>query len=257
MGSIVKVIVGVVIGALVFWLVQSQFGYAQTERSKQSTETDNGYTEGALADHKKSEDTPFNQQVSGESLSVERQLRRVEAELARVTQELNRVQNANKTSHSSEMIAKKTPLSTSAIQNSDQPNSDDGKQSDYLAGISEDYHQLLDPPKRRKDLPELHEDFVDEEEDLSWALAMEQQIRNFKENHANSGYVLDFSIQCKATMCEMFAKVNTEFTKQWDELNNDMVAQGWWEFSGTSSSGTTIADGSIYINVRLLQRKTS
>jgi len=58
-------------------------------------------------------------------------------------------------------------------------------------------------------------------------------------------------------MCEIYGKMNTEFMEQWDELNNDMVAQGWWEFSGTSSSGTTIADGAIYINVRLLQRKTS
>jgi hypothetical protein len=126
--------------------------------------------------------------------------------------------------------------------------------SKYLEGIPEDYHKLLDPPERRKDLPELHRDLVNEEQDLNWGLAMEQQIKSFVMNHPHSNYLLDFRVTCKTTMCEMMSKVQYEHTKKWSDLCNEMVKEGWWEFRGTSSSGTYTDDKKSYINIRHITR---
>lgn len=86
---------------------------------------------------------------------------------------------------------------------------------------------------------------------------MEQQISNFVMNHPHSGYLLDFNVGCKATMCEMMAKTAVEHEKKWSELTNEMFKQAWWDFTGVSSSGTTLKDKQQYINVRIFQRKPS
>lgn len=127
--------------------------------------------------------------------------------------------------------------------------------SEYLRDFPEEYYQLLDPPERRKDLPELHRDLMNEEQDLSWGSAIEQQITTFVMNHPHSNYLLDFRVICKSTMCEMMSKVEIEHTKKWSDLCNDMNKEGWWEFRGTSSSGTYTKDKRYYVNIRILQRK--
>ena len=124
----------------------------------------------------------------------------------------------------------------------------------YLEGIPEEYHALLAPPKPRKDLPELHRELVDEEQDLNWGLAMEQQIKSFVMNHPHSNYLLDFRVICKTTMCEIMSKVAVEHTKKWNDLCNEMIKEGWWEFSGTSSSSTYTDDKKNYINIRHITR---
>lgn len=245
---VVGILVGIIIGALGFWMLQSQLGATPIGGSKANANTKDVLDNNSVKRGVKLESKSDEAEQSADS----EKLRGTEAELAQALQQLERMQSAQGRSPSQSGV--KTGAMPNAANQSREDNDD--RKDYYLDGISEDYHQLLDPPKRRKNLPELHEDFVDEEADLSWALAMEQQIRNFKENHVNAGYVQDFVIQCKATMCEMYGKMDTEFMVQWDELNNDMVAQGWWDFRGTSNSGTTINDGAAYVNVRIFQRIT-
>ena len=52
----------------------------------------------------------------------------------------------------------------------------------------------------------------------------------------------------------MMAKMATEHTESWNQLCMDMMQDGWWEFSGTSSSGSNTENGHYYINVRILTR---
>lgn len=255
MNSVIKIVIGIALGAVGTWffLKPATLNTTSASGNKQSTQQEE---RGSDSTSSALDSTKGNiQQLDAErSESVE--LDSEEALEAQV-QSLQAALREKETQLVMERQSKKSALSKLeqlAGEDVELGTGEASKGNKYFDDIPEDYHKLLDPPKRRKDLPELHRDLVDEEQDLNWGLAMEQQIKSFVMNHPNSNYLHDFRVMCKTTMCELMAKVATENAESWNELCIDMAQDGWWEFTGTSSSGSNTADGKYYINVRILTR---
>lgn len=249
MGSVVKVVIGSIIGALVgvlgTWLVLNKAAPSETtDKVTQAEELDKpkaGIVSEDIRDMNMESDTGVGVVESGAPA-----IQKLQADLQRVEQQLKVERQAKQAA-----LSKLNKVANGGVL----PSNENSQQNEYLEDIPEDYHQLLDPPERRKDLPELHRDLVEEEQDLNWGLGMEQQIKSFVMNHPHSNYLLDFRVTCKTTMCEMMSKIPVEHTKKWNDLCNDMRKEGWWEFSGTSSSGTYTEDKKNYVNIRLMTRE--
>lgn len=236
METIIKIVLGIIIGAVGFWLLQTQ---------KDGDQLSQFSTKAVVAENKLQANAVKDLQVTEKE-----ELKQVKAELYEVKAELERY----KYKSASSSVGDSEQQDGAGEELVDQ---DKTTINNHLQDVPEEFHQLVDPPERFKSFAELHKDFVNEEPDLSWALATEQQITTFIQNHQNSGYLLYFSIKCKATVCELMAKVRNEDTQKWNQLANDMVQQAWWDFRGNSSTGTTIENGQIYINARIFSRKTS
>ncbi|GEM_PF-3032808 len=247
MGSVVKIVIGSIIGALVgvlgTWLVLNKEAPSETtEKATQAEELDKPKA-GIVS---KDMDIERAAGVGVEEKGAPA-IQKLQADLLRVEQQLKVERQAKQAA-----LSKLNKVANGGVL----PSNENSQQSnEYLEDIPEDYHQLLDPPERRKDLPELHRDLVEEEQDLNWGLGMGQQIKSFVMNHPHSNYLLDFRVTCKTTMCEMMSKIPVEHTKKWSDLCNDMRKEGWWEFSGTSSSGTYTEDKKNYVNIRLMTRE--
>jgi hypothetical protein len=248
METILKVALGVVIGAVGYGLLQPKQEVLEPAVSGSVVEKDEGSDSDDFFGTDPRVDEPAGSVEVGEAQSKKKTVS---------LDELNKNKNIGpSTNPNGVVIGGNKPSSGAGATPPEltQSNSEN-EVSEYLRDFPEEYHQLLDPPERRKDLPELHRDLMNEEQDLSWGPAIEQQITTFVMNHPYSNYLLDFRVTCKATLCEMMSKVEYEHTKKWSDLCNDMNKEGWWEFTGTSSSGTYTKDKRYYINIRMMQRK--
>lgn len=158
MDTLIKIIVGVVIGALGFWGLQSATG-TNDEKTR----------EHLLSQEEKLQPNPIKHSIdiskdsNSKALSSEEkgELELTQAELARTEQQLAQLQEQLK------RVATSKDIKGSDISSAFATSEDESKNS-YLSDIPEDYHQLLDPPERRKGLPELHKDFVNEGQDMNW-----------------------------------------------------------------------------------------
>ena len=248
METILKVALGVVVGAVGYGLVQPKQEVLEPGVSGSVVEKD----EGSDSDDFFSADPRVDEPAGGDKEDETRGKKKAVS-----LDELNINKNIGPSANpNGVVIGGDQPSSGVGATPADfsQANSEN-EVSEYLRDFPEEYHQLLDPPERRKDLPELHRDLMNEEQDLSWGPAIEQQITTFVMNHPYSNYLLDFRVTCKTTMCEMMSKVDIEHTKKWNELAIEMAKEGWWEFTGTSSSGTYTKDKRYYVNIRVMQRK--
>lgn len=256
MNNAIKIVIGIALGAVGTWFLLQPVTLSTTndagaKESTQNEELGSDSASSALDSTKKN-----IQQLDAE-LSETVELDSKEALKVKV-QSLQAALREKEMQLKMERQSKKSALSKLehlAGDDVELDTSENTRANKYFEDIPEDYHDLLDPPERRKDLPELHRDLVDEEQDLNWGLGMEQQIKSFVMNHPHSNYLLDFRVTCKTTMCEMMSKIPYEHTKKWSELCNDMRKEGWWQFSGTSSSGIYTDDKKNYVNIRLMTRK--
>lgn len=228
MDTTIKIVIGIIIGAVGFWILQTQ---KEGEQLNQ-----HAVTEAATESRSQTKRAEAEQIIEKSTASEVEELNQLRTELYQARAELERYRSQPKSSLLGD------PGRVSA-DNEDQSDQDRTEAKDHLKDIPEEFHQLVDPPERTKSFSELHKDFTSEEPDLSWALATEQQITSFMQNHQNSGYLLYFNIKCKMTMCEMMVKVRNEDTQKWNQLANDMVRQAWWDFRGDSSTGMTIENG--------------
>lgn len=256
MNSVIKIVIGIALGAVGTWffLKPATLNTTSASGKKQSTQQEE---RGSDSTSSVLDSTKGNIQQLGAERSESVELDSKEALKAQV-QSLQAALREKETQLVMERQSKKSALSKLeqlAGEDVELGTGEASKGNKYFDDIPEDYHKLLDPPERRKDLPELHRDLVDEEQDLNWGLAMEQQIKSFVMNHPHSNYLLDFRVTCKTTMCEMMSKMPVEHTKKWHDLCNEMVKDGWWDFGRTSSSGTYTDDKKNYINIRLMTRK--
>ncbi|GAA0209843.1 hypothetical protein GCM10009123_16570 [Kangiella japonica] len=248
METLLKVGVGIFIGAVGYGLLQPKQEVLEPAVSGSVVEKEEGNDLGEFLGVGPRVDEPASSVEIGETRGKKK---------AVSLDELNKNKNIGPSANPNGVVIGGNQPSSGAgatPQDFTQPNSEN-EVSEYLRDFPEEYHQLLDPPERRKDLPELHRDLMNEEQDLSWGPAIEQQITTFVMNHPYSNYLLDFRVTCKATLCEMMSKMDIEHTKKWDELAIEMAKEGWWEFTGTNSSGTYTKDKRYYVNVRILQRK--
>ena len=75
----------------------------------------------------------------------------------------------------------------------------------------------------------VHAEFVSEEQDQSWALAMEQQIESYLYRHPRSELFQLRIVECKSTMCEIYATVLSQDNSIWGHVMSEMESQAWWE----------------------------
>lgn len=248
METLLKIVLGVVIGAVGYGLLQSKQEILEPTVVESAVDKEKGSDSGDFLDAGPRVDEPVGSVASGESRGKKKVVS---------LDELNKDKNIGPSANPNGIVigGNQPSSGAGAVPSELAPSNSENEVSEYLRDFPEEYHQLLDPPERRKDLPELHRDLMNEEQDLSWGPAIEQQITTYVMNHPYSNYLLDFRVTCKATLCEMMSKVDIEHTKKWNELTIEMAKEGWWEFTGTSSSGTYTKDKRYYVNIRILQRK--
>lgn len=247
MNSLIKVIIGVAIGVIGFWLVDKYSDSNHTaekpfviekEIEKKPEAIDGGDHTNSSASEKGSR-TELESEV--ESLRQEIELK--EQELTAVSVENQRLKQVLNNQ------------STKPINNSTEPAQTKLEQSpDRLEGVPESHHSLLSrPASMPKSTYELHDELVDEEEDVSWATMKEQQINHYLSTHKDSSKYVVHRVECRSTLCEIIGTKYPSKEDVWAEVSGQMRNQAWWEFTGTHTS-SSIDDVGNHIFVTLLRR---
>lgn len=247
MGTIIKLVIGIVIGVLGAWLVFAMDSEAE------STKGNEGRSLGV-------QQTQLNQVNARpkESYTASSNTEESNVHVAELERELQQIRQELETAVATKEAAIKK---LESVQSNDNPpvNRNEKTQSDfewYSEKIPESHRNVLTP---NKSLPktafELHKDFVDEGEDIGWALEKEQQIQSYIQNHEKGSGVTIQLVDCKATLCEIYGTTYNEQGKNWDQIVSGMRSQPWWSgFIGSSSSGSSGDDGQ-YLFATILRRK--
>lgn len=247
MNSLIKVMIGIAIGVVGFWLVDKYSAsnhiaekplMIEKEIEKKSETIDGGDHANSSASEKGSR-TELESEVESLRQEIElkeQELTAVSVENQRLKQVLNS-QGETQIKNSSEPVQKK---------------SEQG--SDRLEGIPESHHSLLSrPASMPKSTYELHDELVGEEEDVSWATMKEQQINHYLSTHKDSSKYVVHRVECRSTLCEIIGTKYPSEEDIWAEVSGQMRNQAWWEFTGTHTS-SSIDDVGNHIFVTLLRR---
>ncbi len=248
MNSLIKVMIGVAIGVVGYWLVNnySSSGHdaekplvVEEEVEKQVEAIDGG-------DHANSSRTEKGSRTELESEveSLRQQIELKELELTAFSVENQRLK---------QVLNNQNP--TPGNNSTEQAKAKAETASDRLEGVPESHHSLLSrPASMPKSTYELHDELVDEEEDVSWATMKEQQINHYLNTHKDSSKYMVHRVECRSTLCEIIGTKYPSEEDVWAEVSGQMRNQAWWEFTGTHTS-SSIDDVGNHIFVTLLRRK--
>ncbi|MBD3668207.1 MAG: hypothetical protein HUJ16_09620 [Kangiella sp.] len=249
MNSLIKIIIGILIGVLGFWVVnksgltQQQIEVQAVEQVPEQEVDNESITAAKNKDGKLQPEADSVEQVTQEDvIALQQQLFLKEQQLAAVATENKRLQQILNTGKSAPMESGDNSEKTPAAD------------VDRLAGIPESHHSLLSrPASMPKSTFELHDELVSEEEDVSWATMKEQQINHYLQTHKQSANYVVHKVDCRQTLCEIVGTEYPSGQQVWVDVSGQMRTQAWWEFTGTHTS-SSIDDVGNYIFVTLLRR---
>ncbi|RDX37835.1 hypothetical protein DZA50_01420 [Kangiella sp. HD9-110m-PIT-SAG07] len=240
MNTLIKVVIGTVIGAMIgvlgTWLLLSGASVKEPETELTSEKVNNSLP-AEKARNAIVEDTgKANVSISSEGL--EGRVEVLERELQLKKQQLEAAEtNKNKA------IEKLNSYSTNSKERG-RPwsNEEKPKEEAYLEDVPETHQGLINPPKV-KTTYDRHKDFVDETEDIGWSLEKEQQITSFIQGHPRGAEINLQLVKCKRTTCEVYGSSYSQDGKALSIIGNDMRSQPWWDFAGSSISSNSDGDG--------------
>lgn len=179
-----------------------------------------------------------------------------EEEINRLELEAETLQQANSALQEQVTQLKESQLAKSISEKSQQ--ADKKSLNDRLfEGVPKTHQSIIKAHEYTpKTMAELHQGYVEEEQDIAWALLKQQQISYYLSTHRLSGDLQVHNQGCKETYCEIIATDNSVNSESYQQILSEMREQAWWEFSGssTSSNGDGQAQGVTYM-ITILSRR--
>ncbi len=115
------------------------------------------------------------------------------------------------------------------------------------------YQPLLDQPAAGIDnFDELHQQFVSEPRNESWATEVEQQLNDFIILHADAKALNIDAVECRTRFCVVVGE-QVPGSPAWSQLIVDMRMSEWWPFQAVSARALVL-DQDTELNMTLLQR---
>ncbi|MHC9512165.1 hypothetical protein [Kangiella sp. M94] len=244
MSSIIKVVIGIIVGVTGFWAldryVEEGDNKAQQDTKIEQEVSLSGKNESRTPNNKLS--NAKEKDEAGEVESLTNELESLKREMEIKNQELMASKLESKRLNA---ILKGDGTSLDGLTAEQTPSNDRSSSvQNKFEGIPESHHSLLSRPESMpKETYELHDDFVNEPEDISWATLKEQQINHFLMNHKDSSQFIVHVVECRSTMCEI---VGTQFLSDkdlWSDITQQMRKQAWWDFRGSHTTGTPDGNG--------------
>ncbi len=253
MGSIIKVVIGVVIGVVGFWVLE-RYVMDDGQKAGQYSEFNQQATlakEDEAVDKNKS---VADSQDESEAVKIESLTSELESLKRQVEVKNQELQASKLESKRLNAILKGDGTSVDGLT-ADQNNSKNSRSDqNKFEGIPESHHQLLTrPASMPKATHELHDDLVNEQEDISWATMKEQQINHFLMTYKDNGQYIIHKVECRSTLCEIIGTEHPSERDVWAEVTGQMRNQAWWEFTGTHTTSSSDSSGNLLF-VTILQR---
>lgn len=248
MNSLIKVIIGVAIGVVGYWLVNN---YSSSGHDAEKPLVVEKKVEKQVEVINADDLINSSRTEKGRRAELESEVESLRQEIELKEQELTAVSVENQ-----RLKQVLNNQSTKPINNGSEPAQTKSEQSpDRLEGVPESHHSLLSrPASMPKSTYELHDELVGEEEDVSWATMKEQQINHYLSTHKDSSKYVVHRVECRSTLCEIIGTKYPSEEDVWAEVSGQMRNQAWWEFTGTHTS-SSIDDVGNHIFVTLLRRK--
>lgn len=253
MDTIIKVVFGVIIGVVGYWMVERYmlntdlFAEQTLELSQEATPSEDkvGHSERRKKyDAQKRPEEPKIERLTVEIESLKQQMEIKNQELVATKTENKRLNSILGGSRDS-VVGVKDKYSQIDKVASDQ---------DKFNGIPESHHSLLSRPESTpKATYELHDELVSEEEDISWATMKEQQINHYLMTYKDSAQYIIHTVDCRSSLCEIIGTENPSERDVWAEVAGQMRNQAWWEFRGSHTTSSTDSSGNLLF-VTILQR---
>lgn len=254
MNTMIKIIIGMIIGVAGFWAFDRYVGEGDN-KAKQDTEIEQ---EVSLSE-KNVTLTPSNKTSNGQEKDAAESVENL-------TNEIESLKRQIEIKNQELMASKLESKRLNAILKGDGTNLDgltadhnstnDKSSSDQnkFEGIPESHHSLLSRPQSMaKATYELHDDLVNEQEDISWATMKEQQINHFLMTHKDSSQYIIHRVECRSSLCEIIGTEHPSERDVWSEVTGQMRNQAWWEFIGSHTTSSTDSSGNLLF-VTILQR---
>jgi uncharacterized small protein (DUF1192 family) len=235
MDTLIKIIIGVVIGCLATWGFV-QFGFEEASNDSKPAVSAKAHSE--LDSDSSSVDTE-QKFVSSETETSKSQAE-LQNEVALLRQQLRQTEQQLKTVENTKQAAierLESHITNNTVDNKKSDAKPVSSEENYYQGVPESHHTLVSPPKSRiKTTFDRHKEFVDEKEDIVWSLEKEQQIRSYIQGHSLGAEVTLDLIECKKTMCEVYGSTFSQDSEALSVISDGMRSQPWWDFVGTSTS---------------------
>ncbi len=122
---------------------------------------------------------------------------------------------------------------------------------DLFADVPESHRKLLEPKNDApKTIDQLHEEVVEQEEDISWATLKEQQLNHYIHGHRYSNFIDIHMIQCKTNLCEILGTEIPSDYDAWFTISDELKNESWAKFSGNSTSSNNAEHGNkIFVTI--------
>ncbi|ACV25691.1 hypothetical protein [Kangiella koreensis] len=254
MGTIIKVVIGIIIGAVGFWtldqyVIEGALVTKQTGNIKQEVPM-SGNDLSHAQDNKVS--NAQEKDEAGELESLTNEIESLKQEMEIKNQELLSSKLESKRLNA---IIKGDDASLDDLKlNQNSANDKSSSGLNKFEGIPESHHSLLSRPESTpKATYELHNDLTSEEEDISWATMKEQQINHFLMSYKDSAQYIIHRVDCRSTLCEIIGTEHPSERDIWSEVTGQMRNQAWWEFIGSHTTSSTDSNGNLLF-VTILQR---
>lgn len=245
MSSTIKVVIGIIVGVTGFWAldryVEEGDNKAQQDTKIEQEVSLSGKNESRTPNNKLS--NAKEKDEAGEVESLTNELESLKREMEIKNQELMASKLESKRLNA---ILKGDGTSLDGLTAEQTPsNNKSSSDQNKFEGIPESHHSLLSRPESMpKAAYELHDDFVNEPEDISWATMTEQQINYYLMNHKDSSWYTIHRVECRSSLCEIIGTENPSDRDIWNQVITQMGSQAWWEFGGVSSRSTSGPNGS-------------
>lgn len=255
MDTIIKIVFGVIIGVVGYWMVEryvlnNDHVAEQTQFNQEVARPEGKIAHGDKSEKSNKRDSP--EHVIIDSLTVEMDSLKQQMEIK--NQELVATKAENKRLNSILDGAGKgiTGMKDKYSQIDKTPSN-----QDKFNGIPETHHSLLSRPESTpKATYELHDELISEAEDISWATMKEQQINHFLMTYKDSAQYIVHHVDCRSSLCEIIGTEHPSERDIWSEVTGQMRNQAWWEFIGSHTTSSTDASGNLLF-VTILQRSQS
>ncbi|MCW8857724.1 MAG: hypothetical protein OQJ95_10200 [Kangiella sp.] len=253
MGTMIKVVIGVIIGFVGYWALD-RYVLNNDLVAEQSLEINQEVMQSEVeVSHsdksKKTEKRESPEQVKIETLTIELDSLKQQMEIK--NQELLAIRTENKRLNG---ILGGSVESVSGMKDNYSQTDKTLSNHNKFEGIPESHHTLLSRPESTpKATYELHDELVGEKEDISWATEKEQQINHFLMNYKDSAQYIIHTVDCRSSLCEIIGTEHPSERDIWSEVTGQMRNQAWWEFRGTHTTSSTDSNGNLLF-VTILQR---
>ncbi len=252
METIIKIVLGVIIGVVGYWMIEQYVltkDFVEEQTLEPSQEAMPSEAESHSDKSKNTEKRKSPEQVKIDALTVE--LDSLNQQMGIKNQELVATKAENKRLNS---ILDGAGQSVAGMKDKYSQIEKTPSNQDKFNGIPETHHSLLSRPESTpKATYELHDELVSEEEDISWATMKEQQINHFLMTHKDSAQFIIHTVDCRSSLCEIIGTEHPSERDVWAEVNVQMRNQAWWEFRGSHTTSSTDPNGNLLF-VTILQR---